>query len=69
MTNTDETQVFVNRRETAMYLDNAFGCDAERFALEQEFSAWIDDEYCLEWDETDARELVADNLGTLPPSD
>lgn len=52
-----------------MYLDNAFGCDAERFALEQEFSAWIDDEYCLEWDETDARELVADNLGTLPPSD
>ena len=52
-----------------MYLDNAIGRDPERFPMEQESPAWIDDEYCLEWDETDARELVADNLGTLPPSD
>jgi hypothetical protein len=69
MINTDETQVLVNRREAAMYRDNAMGCDAQRYPLEQESLAWIDDEYCLECDETDVRELVADNLGTLPPSD
>jgi hypothetical protein len=66
----DEAPVPANRRENAMNLDNVNGSDAERLPMDLEISAWIDeDDYCLECDETDARELAAGSVRSLRQSD
>lgn len=48
-----------------MNLDNVIGREVDRFPQDQDATAWNDDEYCVEWDESDAVDLVADHIESL----
>jgi hypothetical protein len=53
-------------KEAAMTLDDVYGSDFDRFPLEQETAAWVDDDPGLIWDEAEV-ERMAYQLGAARP--